>query len=125
MGTVPSLIVDRYSKERSWIQSLLSSSKDFVRDLAAKNYAIFMAHAPSNEFESQISKLVKTTKDKVAENQQGAILALSYSMERKLMSRRDEDKNTLKTWSTYTDSVKAICKLMHKFASSKNLSESF
>lgn len=110
VGTIPTYIVERYAKEQSWIQSLLTSSKEYVRDLAAKIYAVFLAYVPTNEFENHISKMLKTTKDKVLENQQGAILALSYSMERKLILRRSEDKNTLVNWNTYIDTVKAICK---------------
>ena len=110
VGTIPNLIVERYTKEQTWIQSLLSSSKEYVRDLAAKIYAVFMAYVPTNEFENHISKMLKTTKDKVLENQQGALLALSYSMEKKLILRRSEDKNTLVNWNIYIDAVKTICK---------------
>ncbi|OXU22910.1 hypothetical protein TSAR_016170 [Trichomalopsis sarcophagae] len=113
VGTIPTYIVERYAKEQSWIQSLLTSSKEYVRDLAAKIYAVFLAYVPTNEFENQISKMLKTTKDKVLENQQGAILALSYSMERKLILRRSEDKNTLVNWNTYIDTVKAICDFLN------------
>ncbi len=109
IGTIPNHVIERYSKEQSWIHSLLSSSKEHIRDLAAKIYAFYMASFPTNEFENQISKMLKTTKDKVIENQQGAILALSYSIERKLVQRRTEDKNSLINWNSYIDTIKAIC----------------
>lgn len=111
IGTIPKQIVERYPKDQSWIQSLLSSSKEYVRHLAAKIYAVYTAHASPNDFENRISKVMKTTKDKVLEHQQGALLALSYSMERKLTLRKNEDVNTITTWNTYVDAVKTICKL--------------
>jgi proteasome component ECM29 len=110
IGTIPTYFVERYAKEQTWIQSLLSSSKEHVRDLAARIYGVFMAYVSTNKFENQISKMLKTTKNKSLETQQGAILALSYSMERKLVLQRSEDKNTLINWNTYIDTVKAICK---------------
>ncbi|XP_058794814.1 proteasome adapter and scaffold protein ECM29 isoform X2 [Phymastichus coffea] len=113
VGTVPNHIIERYSKDQSWIQSLLTSSKEYVRHLAAKIYAIYAAHASTNDFENRISKILKTTKDKVLEHQQGAILALSYSIERKLTLRKCEDVNTITTWNTYVDAVKTICDFLN------------
>ncbi|XP_011494527.1 PREDICTED: proteasome-associated protein ECM29 homolog [Ceratosolen solmsi marchali] len=113
VGTIPTYVVERYEKEQAWIQSLLSSTKEYVRDLAAKICGIFMAYVSTNEFENQISKMLKITKDKLLENQQGAILALSYSMERKLNLQRNEDKNTLVNWNTYIDTVMAICEFLN------------
>ncbi|XP_014217029.1 proteasome-associated protein ECM29 homolog [Copidosoma floridanum] len=112
-GTIPDHVVERYSKEQSWIQGLLSTSKEYVKNLAAKIYAIFLAYAPIDEFASQIAKVLKTTKDKVLENQHGAILALSYAMERKIALTKSEDIKQLIALNTYVDTVQAICDFLN------------
>ncbi|KAJ8667078.1 hypothetical protein QAD02_008740 [Eretmocerus hayati] len=112
IGTLPDLTLSVFAKERTWIQSFLTSTKEYVRDLAAKIYAVFLSYTPTNEFENQISKLLKTAKDKTLETQHGAVLVLSHSMERKLVVVRDTgmpNTNILTNWNTYIDVVKAIC----------------
>uniref|UniRef100_A0ABD2WFD9 TOG domain-containing protein n=1 Tax=Trichogramma kaykai TaxID=54128 RepID=A0ABD2WFD9_9HYME len=113
VGTIPNCVIEHYSNERTWIYTLLSSTKEHVRDLAAKVYAVYMSHSPDNVFETQINKMLKTTKDKLLENQHGAILALSYSLERKLILRRNEDKNALITWNIYIDVMKSVCDFLN------------
>lgn len=75
-----------------------------------------MAYASDDEFESEVLRSVKLTKDKLLEVQHGSLLALSHIMERKLMLQKNsERKKELLEWNIYVDTVKVICKYTFLF----------
>lgn len=107
-GSVPHYIVKSYEKELPWLRSLLTSTKQDVRQLAAKIYAAITGYFPKNEFEKHVSNIMDIMNKKNLEAQHGALMALTYMMEKYLMQQRNENKD-LCNWTTYNDIVKAIC----------------
>ncbi|KAL6433433.1 hypothetical protein ACFW04_006522 [Cataglyphis niger] len=108
LGSVPHYIVKSYEKELPWLRSLLTSTKQDVRQLAAKIYAAITGYLPKNEFEKHVSNIMDIMNKKNLEAQHGALMALTYMMEKYLMQQRNENKD-LCNWTTYNDIVKAIC----------------
>lgn len=108
LGSVPHYIVKSYEKELPWLCSLLTSTKQDVRQLAAKIYAAITGYFSKNEFEKHVSNIMDIMNKKNLEAQHGALMALTYMMERNLMQQRNENKD-LCNWTTYNDIVKAIC----------------
>lgn len=108
LGSVPHYIVKSYEKELPWLRSLLTSTKQDVRQLAAKIYAAITGYFPNNEFEKHVSNIMDIMNKKNLEAQHGAVMALTYMMERNLLQQRNENKD-LCNWRTYNDIVKAIC----------------
>ncbi|XP_015601340.2 proteasome adapter and scaffold protein ECM29 [Cephus cinctus] len=108
VGTIPQYMSKRNEKELSWLRSLLSSAKEDIRELAAKIYAITIAYISNTDFEKQVSEIIHSTKNKSLETQHGALIALSYMMERKLITRRNDNKDELLKWGSYIDTVKTI-----------------
>lgn len=108
LGSVPHYIVKSYEKELPWLRSLLTSTKQDVRQLAAKIYAAITGYFPKNEFEKHVSNIMDIMNKKNLEAQHGALMALTYMMEKYLMQQRNENKD-LCNWTTYNDIVKAIC----------------
>lgn len=109
VGTIPLETTSRYQSELPWLRNLLTSTKEEIRELAAKIYGVVAAHIPSGEFEKQVAEMINVTRNKMLETQHGAILALSYMMERKLMLRRNENRSELLKWESYIDATKLIC----------------
>lgn len=114
LGSVPSYIIKAYEKELPWLCTLLTSTKQDVRQLAAKVYAAITAYLPRNEFEKQVSGIMDVMKKKNLEAQHGALLTLIYMIERNLIQQRDENRENLCNWTTYNDIVKSICRYLHK-----------
>lgn len=110
IGSIPSYTVENYKKEKSWIYNLLFSKKDFIRELAAKIYAIFSSYDSITDFEGQILKLIACTKDKILETQQGALMALSHILERRLVIEKKYSKTEVFNLPCFRDAVKTICK---------------
>lgn len=108
LGSIPHYIVKSYEKELPWLRSLLTSTKQDVRQLAAKIYAAITGYFPKNEFEKHVSNIMDIMNKKNLEAQHGALMALTYMMERYLMQQRNENKD-LCNWAIYNDIVKAIC----------------
>ncbi|XP_018049516.1 PREDICTED: proteasome-associated protein ECM29 homolog [Atta colombica] len=108
-GSVPHYIIKSYEKELPWLCSLLTSAKHDVRQLAAKIYAVITGYLPRNEFEKYVSSIMNIMNRKNLEAQHGALMALTYMMERNLIQQRNGNKEDLCNWTTYNDIVKAIC----------------
>ncbi|XP_046742819.1 proteasome adapter and scaffold protein ECM29 [Diprion similis] len=108
VGTIPVETTSRYENELPWLRNLLTSTKEDIRELGAKIYGVVAAHIPSREFEKQVAEIIGATRNKMLETQHGAILALSHMMERKLMLRRNENKNELLNWNSYINATKLI-----------------
>ncbi|XP_012265500.2 proteasome adapter and scaffold protein ECM29 [Athalia rosae] len=118
IGTIPIETTSRYKSDLPWLRTLLTSTKKDTRELAAKIYGVVAAHIPSGEFEKQVAEIINVSRNKVLETQHGAILALSYMMERKLILRRNEDKSEMLKWENYVNAIK----LIYAFLSDNNAS---
>ncbi|CAD6237411.1 GSCOCG00002299001-RA-CDS [Cotesia congregata] len=114
VGTIPSSMTGYFVKELPWIQTLLTSTKADVRELAAKINAIVMQCNSSNEeFELRAGEFMSSAKNKVLETQHGSLLALSYMMERKLTARKDSEQvENLLSWKIYSEVVQTICSFL-------------
>ncbi|XP_012233833.1 proteasome adapter and scaffold protein ECM29 [Linepithema humile] len=113
LGSVPYHIIKAYEKELPWLCSLLTSTKQDVRQLAAKVYGAITGHFPKNEFEKHVSNIMDIMNKKSLEAQHGVLMALTYMTERNLMLQRKENKEALCNWATYNDIVKTICTYLH------------
>ncbi|KAL0121628.1 hypothetical protein PUN28_006856 [Cardiocondyla obscurior] len=109
LGSVPHYIIKSYEKELPWLCSLLASAKQDVRQLAAKAYASITGYFSKSEFEKHVSSIMNVMSKKSLEAQHGALMALTYMMERNLIQQRYVNKEDLCNWTTYNDIVKTIC----------------
>lgn len=115
-GSVPYYIVKGYEKELPGLCTLITSTKQDVRQLAAKVYAAITAYFPRNDFEKYVSGIMDIMKKKNLEAQHGALMTLIYMMERNLIQQRKENKaRDLCDWTTYNDIVKAICMYLNTY----------
>ena len=92
----------------------MSSTKENIRELSAKIYAFIVARLPFNEFENQVAEIVTSIKSKLVEVQHGALLALSYMMEQKLVSLKQENPEEILKLKVYSTAVETMCKLKVK-----------
>lgn len=113
LGSVPPYIVKAYEKELPWLCTLLTSTKQDMRQLAAKVYAAITAYLSRNEFEKQVSDIMDIMKKKSLEAQHGALMALIYMMERNLAQQRNENRENLCNWMIYNDVVKSVCTYLY------------
>jgi len=109
LGSVPHYVIKSYEKELPWLCSLLTSAKQDIRQLAAKVYAAITGYFPRNEFEKHVSNIMNVMNRKNLEAQHGALMALTYMMERNLIQQRNGNKKDLCSWTIYNDIVKVIC----------------
>ncbi|XP_011685024.1 PREDICTED: proteasome-associated protein ECM29 homolog [Wasmannia auropunctata] len=110
LGSVPHYMIKSYEKELPWLSSLLASTKQDVRQLAAKIYAAITGYFSRNEFEKHVSNVMNVMNRKNLEAQHGALMTLTYMMERNLIQQRNgTTKEDLCNWTTYNDIVKTIC----------------
>lgn len=105
-------ISKRYEKDLPWLKKLQGSTKENYRELSAKIYACIVANLPLNEFESQVSEIVNCTKNKVLEIQHGALLALSFMIEQKLLSLKQTNIEEISNLKVYSVAVETICKFI-------------
>lgn len=115
LGSVPHYIIKSYEKELPWLCTLLASAKQDIRELAAKIYAAIIGYCPKDEFEKHVSSIMNIMNKKNLEAQHGALMALTYMMERNLIQQRNGNKEDLCNWMTYNNIVKTIC--MHLYIS--------
>lgn len=113
LGSVPHYITKSYEKELPWLRSMLTSTKQDVRQVAAKTYSVITGYFPRNEFEKHLSSVMEIMSRKQLEAQHGALITLTYMMERSLIRHRSESKEDLRNWTTYNEIVKTIC--MHSY----------
>lgn len=109
LGSVPHYIIKSYEKELPWLCTLLASAKQDIRELAAKIYAAIIGYCPKDEFEKHVSSIMNIMNKKNLEAQHGALMALTYMMERNLIQQRNGNKEDLCNWMTYNNIVKTIC----------------
>ncbi|XP_012878678.1 PREDICTED: proteasome-associated protein ECM29 homolog [Dipodomys ordii] len=73
----------------SYIASLMNSSKEEMRELAALFYSVVVSTVSGNELKSMIEQLIKTTKDNHSpEIQHGSLLALGFTVGRYLAKKK-------------------------------------
>ncbi|XP_043249578.1 proteasome adapter and scaffold protein ECM29 [Colletes gigas] len=108
IGSVPQYVTKIYEKELSWLHTLLVSTKSNVRQLAAKIYGIITAQLPINDFETQISEIMNIMNKKNLEAQHGALLTLTYMMERRIISSKTDTNNAVFNLDIYVNVVKMI-----------------
>ncbi|XP_076224219.1 proteasome adapter and scaffold protein ECM29 isoform X2 [Nomia melanderi] len=111
VGSVPQYVSKIYKKELSWLQTLITSIKPDIRQLAAKVYGIITVPLPEDVFETQISEIMSLTTKKNLEAQHGALLTLTCMMERRLVSSKN-GTNSLNL-ETYINIVKLIYTFLH------------
>lgn len=109
IGSIPQYVTTIYEKKLSWLHSLFTSNKPNVRQLAAKIYGIITAQLPMNDYEAQISEILNILNKKNLEAQHGALLTLTYMMERRIISWKTVTNNALFDLDIYIQSVKMIC----------------
>ncbi|KAG7212048.1 hypothetical protein KM043_012404 [Ampulex compressa] len=113
IGSIPQYTAKKYENELPWLYNLLTSTKLDIRQLAAKIYAIIIAHFTMNDFESQVSNIMDVVNKKSIEAQHGALLTLTYMIERKLLLSRSETSNDLLNWPTYIAVTNTICTFLY------------
>jgi len=109
LGSVPYYITKEYEKELPWLRTLLTSTKQDVRQLTAKVYAVITGYFSKNEFEKHVSSIMDIMNKKSLEAQHGALMTLTHMMEKNLIQQRNGNKEDLYNWTTYHDIVKTIC----------------
>lgn len=113
LGTMSPEISKRYEKDLPWLKKLQGSTKENIRELSAKIYAFIVAYLPLNEFETQLTEIVNCTKNKVLEIQHGALLALSYMIEQKLLSLKQTNVEGISNLKVYSVAVETMCKFFY------------
>ncbi|KAH0956005.1 hypothetical protein HN011_009526 [Eciton burchellii] len=113
LGSVPYYITKEYEKELPWLRTLLTSTKQDVRQLTAKVYAVITGYFSKNEFEKHVSSIMDIMNKKSLEAQHGALMTLTHMMEKNLIQQRNGNKEDLYNWTTYHDIVKTICTYLH------------
>lgn len=112
LGTMSPEISKRYEKDLPWLKKLQGSTKENIRELSAKIYAFIVAYLPLNEFETQLTEIVNCTKNKVLEIQHGALLALSYMIEQKLLSLKQTNVEGISNLKVYSVAVETMCSFL-------------
>ncbi|XP_033222326.1 proteasome adapter and scaffold protein ECM29 [Belonocnema kinseyi] len=114
LGTMSPEISKRYERELPWFRKLMTSTKENIRELSAKIYALIVTHLPFNEFESQAAEIVTSVKNKIVDIQHGALLALSYMMEQKLVSLKHENPAEILKLKVYSTAVEITCACLNE-----------
>ncbi|KAH9523696.1 hypothetical protein Btru_040672 [Bulinus truncatus] len=79
VAMVPNILSSKLSHKLDWIKSLLSSSKDEIKQYAAELYGIVSWHTKSStDFSSDIKTFLGNLADKNTELTLGSLLALGY-----------------------------------------------
>lgn len=63
VSVYPEKLAARFVDKTEWIKSLMNSSKEEMRELAALFYSVVVSTVSGNELKSMIEQLIKTTKD--------------------------------------------------------------
>ncbi|KAF7987486.1 hypothetical protein HCN44_003248 [Aphidius gifuensis] len=113
IGTIPVTMTSRFVSELTWLRTLLTSTKTHVREIAAKIHAIIITHnLNQEEFDKQADEFINTTmKNKLIETQHGALVALPYMIESKIMSNKllnDSKLLSLNNWNIYCKTIDLI-----------------
>uniref|UniRef100_A0A8C5D594 Ecm29 proteasome adaptor and scaffold n=1 Tax=Gouania willdenowi TaxID=441366 RepID=A0A8C5D594_GOUWI len=89
VSVCPEKLAPRFSGKIDWIKSLMTTSKEEMRELAAQLYALVVSSMTGNEQQTAVQNLIKITKDTHSpEAQHGAIIALGCAIGRNLRKRK-------------------------------------
>ncbi|TKC45166.1 hypothetical protein EI555_020279, partial [Monodon monoceros] len=89
VSVYPEKLATKFVDKTEWIKSLMNSSKEEMRELAALFYSVVVSTVSGNELKSMIEQLVKTTKDNHSpEIQHGSLLALGFTVGRYLAKKK-------------------------------------
>ncbi|XP_008582127.1 PREDICTED: proteasome-associated protein ECM29 homolog [Galeopterus variegatus] len=89
VSVYPEKLATKFVDKTEWIKSLMSSSKEEMRELAALFYSVVVSTVSGNELKSMIEQLIKTTKDNHSpEIQHGSLLALGFTVGRYLAKKK-------------------------------------
>ncbi|XP_031233380.1 proteasome adapter and scaffold protein ECM29 isoform X3 [Mastomys coucha] len=89
VSVYPEKLATKFVDKTEWIKSLMSSSKEEMRELAALFYSVVVSTVSGNELKSMIEQLIKATKDNHSpEVQHGSLLALGFTVGRYLAKKR-------------------------------------
>ncbi|XP_004711095.2 proteasome adapter and scaffold protein ECM29 [Echinops telfairi] len=85
----PEKLATKFVDKTEWIKSLMNSSKEEMRELAALFYSVVVSTVSGNELKSMLEQLIKTTKDNHSpEIQHGSLLALGFTVGRYLARKK-------------------------------------
>uniref|UniRef100_F7GT21 Ecm29 proteasome adaptor and scaffold n=2 Tax=Macaca TaxID=9539 RepID=F7GT21_MACMU len=89
VSVYPEKLATKFVDKTEWIKSLMNSSKEEMRELAALFYSVVVSTVSGNELKSMIEQLIKTTKDNHSpEIQHGSLLALGFTVGRYLAKKK-------------------------------------
>ncbi|EHB04667.1 Proteasome-associated protein ECM29-like protein [Heterocephalus glaber] len=89
VSVYPEKLATKFVDKTEWIKSLMNSSKEEMRELAALFYSVVVSTVSGNELKSMIEQLIKTTKDNHSpEIQHGSLLALGFTIGRYLAKKK-------------------------------------
>uniref|UniRef100_A0A8D0SIM9 Ecm29 proteasome adaptor and scaffold n=1 Tax=Sus scrofa TaxID=9823 RepID=A0A8D0SIM9_PIG len=89
VSVYPEKLAAKFVDKTEWIKSLMNSSKEEMRELAALFYSVVVSTVSGNELKSMIEQLIKTTKDNHSpEIQHGSLLALGFTVGRYLAKKK-------------------------------------
>uniref|UniRef100_A0A8C5VKA6 Ecm29 proteasome adaptor and scaffold n=2 Tax=Euarchontoglires TaxID=314146 RepID=A0A8C5VKA6_MICMU len=92
VSVYPEKLATKFVDKTEWIKSLMNSSKEEMRELAALFYSVVVSTVSGNELKSMIEQLIKTTKDNHSpEIQHGSLLALGFTVGRYLAKKKQQD----------------------------------
>ncbi|KYO35156.1 proteasome-associated ECM29-like protein [Alligator mississippiensis] len=89
VSVYPEKLAARFVDKIDWIKSLMNTSKEEMRELAALFYSVVLSTMSGNELKSSVQQLIKTAKDNHnPEVQHGALLALGFTVGRYLAKKK-------------------------------------
>ncbi|XP_032096225.1 proteasome adapter and scaffold protein ECM29 isoform X1 [Sapajus apella] len=89
VSVYPEKLATKFVDKTEWIKSLMNSSKEEMRELAALFYSVVVSTVSGSELKSMIEQLIKTTKDNHSpEIQHGSLLALGFTVGRYLAKKK-------------------------------------
>lgn len=115
VAMVPDVLADKFVKHLDWLKSMLSSSKDDLKQYAAELYAIVSFHASASEssFSDRVDTLLSLLHDKNPELCLGALLCLGYLVGLKMKhSNHGGQESEITNNPVLVKTAKAISKLL-------------
>ncbi|XP_059513619.1 proteasome adapter and scaffold protein ECM29 isoform X7 [Myotis daubentonii] len=89
VSVYPEKLATKFVDKTEWIKSLMNSSKEEMRELAALFYSVVVSTVSGNELKLMIEQLIKTTKNNHSpEIQHGSVLALGFTIGRYLAKKK-------------------------------------
>ncbi|XP_036288895.1 proteasome adapter and scaffold protein ECM29 isoform X7 [Pipistrellus kuhlii] len=89
VSVYPEKLATKFVDKIEWIKTLMNSSKEEMRELAALFYSVVVSTVSGNELKSMLEQLIKTTKNNHSpETQHGSVLALGFTIGRYLAKKK-------------------------------------